>query len=82
MMMMMMMMLITKALLVAKWIELLSVGLTVNSHVPPVVLQAHLSMPDVVTLMMSRHGGADAHSPLERTGWSHHPSPGVSQIRV
>ena len=81
-MMMMMIMLSTKALLVVQWIGLLSAGSTVNSHVPPVVLQAHLSMPDVVTLMMSRHGGAGAHSPLERTGWSHRPSPGGPQIRA
>ena len=54
--MMMMMMLSTKALLVAQCIRLLSAGSTVNSHMPPVVLQAHLSMSDVVTLMMSRQG--------------------------
>ena len=82
MMMMMMMILSTKALLVAQWIGLLSARSTVNSHVPLVVLQAHLSMPNVVTLMMSRHGGAGTHSLLERTGWSHRPSPGDLQIRA
>ena len=64
----MMMMMSTKALLVAQWIKLLSAGSTVNSHVLALVLQAHLSMPKIVTLIMSRHGGAGAHSPLERTG--------------
>ena len=50
-----MMIMSTKVLLVAQWIGLLSAGSTVNSHVPPVVLQAHLSMQDIVTLMMNRH---------------------------
>ena len=57
-------------------------GPTGNSHVLTLVLQAHLSAPDIVTLIMSRHGGAGAHNPLERTGWSHPPSPGGPQIRA
>ena len=43
-------------------------GSTGDSHVPALVLQAHLSAPDVVSSIMSRHGGAGAHSPLARTG--------------
>ena len=62
-----MMMMSTKALLVAQWIGQLSAGTTINSCVPALVLQAHLSMPEIVTWIMSRHGGAGAHSPLERT---------------
>ena len=66
--MMMKMMMSTKALLVAQGNGLLSAGTTVNSHAPTLVLQAHLSMPEIVALIMIRHGGAGAHSPLERTG--------------
>ena len=62
------MMMSTKALLVAQWIGLLSAGTTVNSRVSVLVLQVHLSMLDIVTLIMSRHGGAGAHNLLERTG--------------
>ena len=46
-----MMMMSTKAMLVAQWIGLLSAGSTVNSHVPTLVLQAHLSMPKIVMQM-------------------------------
>ena len=63
----MIMMMSTKPQLVAQWIGLLSVGSMVNSHVPALVLQTHLSTPDIVALIMSRHGGAGAHSQLERT---------------
>ena len=67
-MIMMLMMLSTKALLFAQWTGPFSAGPTVNSHVPALVLQVHLSVPHIVTLIMSRHRGAGAHSPLERTG--------------
>ena len=70
-MMMMLMMLSTKVLFFIQWTGLLSGGPTGNSHVSALVLQAHLSVPDIVTLIMSRHGRAGAHSPLERTGWSY-----------
>ena len=52
----MMMMISIKALLVAQWIGLLSAGKTVNSHALALVLQAHLSLPKIVTLRMNRHG--------------------------
>ena len=71
------MMMSTKAQLVTQWIGLLSMGSTVNSHVPALVLQAYLSMPDIVTLIMSRHGEAGSHSQLEWIGWSHRPSRGA-----
>ena len=68
MMIMMLMMFNTMVLIFAQWTGLLSGGPTEDSHVPALVLQAHLSMPDIVSLIMSRHGGAGSHSPLERTG--------------
>ena len=68
MMIMMLMMFNTKILIFAQWTGLLSGGPTGDSHVPALVLQAHLSVPDIVLLIMSCHGGAGAHSPLERTG--------------
>ena len=63
-----MMMWSTKALLFAQGTELLFGGPTGDLHVPTLVLQAHLSVPDIVSLIMSRHEGEGAHSPLERTG--------------
>ena len=68
MMIMMLMMFNTKVLIFAQWTELLSGDPTGDSHVSALVLQVHLSVPDIVSLIMSRHEGARAHSPLERTG--------------
>ena len=65
---MMQMMLSTKALLFAQWTGLLSGASTGDSHVSALVLQVHLSVPDIVSLIMGCHGGAGAHSPLAQTG--------------
>ena len=48
------MMMSIKALLVAQWIGLSCAGTLVNSHVQALVLQAHLNVPEIAKLTMSR----------------------------